>query len=818
MRVGVLHARAGDPSGAGEAFEDAGRLDPADALALELRGTLAAWAPDVVTPSSAAVSYVDAAIRRSALGADPLEDLLRAFEAEPMSSVATSELASLYTERGKSGAADEFVRAHGNSFLATDPKRAGLVHASRRTQAIAAGEVPRALGAAFDERLDDVLEGEPATALNDLLLRAGLHELLVARLEAAAERASHEQKAHLYESVARFCAGALAQPARAAASYVEVVCADPASEEGFAALRAYAASSGDETLLIEALVRVSQARGDDSDPHRIASARALETLALERGQADLAAFARTQGERLEGNAGASSSMSDPGHTPSIWGRVVDDLAALRRLVGERFHPSRSGAREPEPRADHSRAASEAFVKAALSGDGIARAIALEQIADGAKFQLSPVLLAVAAERLCALGENARGRQLAERACQADPTHPRAAVALATAVMGTTDRIAASALERAISVVGARGAWCARLADVLEWLGELDYAVAWTQRYVALRPGDRAATEMLINRVVRAKDGRRLGDALAWVLSQPQPAAPLSELVARGLVELATLDIDRAVIVGRRALDVFGPHNPSLRATILASADAARDDGLAAAVIERWIAAGAKADERKDLFVSLADRRAKLDDHEGEARAIVRALRAGAEPGPLEDRIIALRSHPLSGDGELAQAESRALCLTATGDKAQASQAWRNYGAALWDLASDRRGAVAAWLRAAELAPKRGYYTLGMDIAKFADSRFAVTCLSELVAKEKDRGRAGAIAAEAARAALAIGEPEKAFELASLALERTPQHTDALEIAERGAVGAGQHKSMSALYDAMGKRALGRYGCRAAHYR
>src|SRR6185437_16946549 len=105
---------------------------------------------------------------------------------------------------------------------------------------------------------------------------------------------------------------------------------------------------------------------------------------------------------------------------------------------------------------------------------------------------------------------------------------------------------ASALERAISVVGARGAWCARLADVLEWLGELDYAVAWTQRYVALRPGDRAATEILINRVVRAKDGRRLGDALAWVLSQPQPAAPLSELVARGLIELATLDSDRAV--------------------------------------------------------------------------------------------------------------------------------------------------------------------------------------------------------------------------------------------------------------------------------
>jgi hypothetical protein len=818
VRVGVLHARAGDPSGAGEAFEEAARRDAGDALALELRGTLAAWAPDVVTPSSAAVSYVDAAIRRSASNGDPLEDLLRAFEAEPTSSVATSALASLFGERGKTGAADEFLRAHGESFAASDPKRAALVHASRRTQALAAGDVPRALGAALDEHLDEAFEGEAASAMNDLLLRAGLHDLLVARLEVAAERAPRAQRAQLYEAIARFYAGALAQPARAAASYVEVVAADPGSEEGFAALRAYAASSGDETMLVEALVRVSKARGDDSDAVRLPSARALELLAEERSHADLAAFARVQGERIErGHSSASSAASQAGHPPSIWESALDaeDPTALRRLVRERFHARQAVDREVTTAA---RATAFALVNAVVAGDALAAASALEQIAEASNLQLGPVLLSVAAQRFSAIGEPARGRHVAERACQADPTHPRAAATLASAVAGKTDRIAASALERAIALVGARGGWCARLADVLEFLGELDYAVAWTQRYVALRPGDRAATDVLINRVVRAKDGRRLGDALAWVLSQPQPAAPLSELVARGLTELVGLDADRAVIVGRRALDVFGPHNPSLRASILAAADTAHDDGLASAVIERWIAARTNADERKGLFVSLADRRARLEDHEGEARAIVRALRAGADPGPLEDRIIALRGHPLSGDGELAQAESRAICIAATGDTAQASQAWRNFGAALWDLAGDRRGAVAAWLRAAELAPKRGYYTLGMDIAKFADSRFAVICLSDLVAKEKDRARAGAIAAEAARAALAIGEPLKAFELACLALERTPQHTDALEIAEHGAVGAGQPKAMSALYDAMGKRALGRYGCRAAHYR
>ena len=424
VRIGVLHARAGDPSGAGEAFEEAARLDAGDALALELRGTLAAWAPDVVTPSSAAVSYVDAAIRRSASNGDPLEDLLRAFEAEPTSSVATSALATLFGERGKTGAADEFLRAHGESFAVSDPKRAALVHASRRTQAIAAGEVPRALGAALDEHLDEAFEGEGASAMNDLLLRAGLHELLVARLEVAAERAPREQRAHLYEAIARFYAGALAQPARAAASYVEVVATDPGSEEGFAALRAYATSSGDETMLVEALVRVSQARGDDSDSLRLASARALELLAEERSHADLAAFARAQGERIErGPPAASSAESPQGDPPSIWSSILggDDPTALRRLVRERFHPSHPVDREATTSA---RVDGVAFVRAVLAGDAFAAAAALEQIADASNLQLGPVLLSVAAERFSAIGESARGRRVAERACQADPTHPR----------------------------------------------------------------------------------------------------------------------------------------------------------------------------------------------------------------------------------------------------------------------------------------------------------------------------------------------------------------------------------------------------------
>src|SRR5258706_6896105 len=127
-------------------------------------------------------------------------------------------------------------------------------------------------------------------------------------------------------------------------------------------------------------------------------------------------------------------------------------------------------------------------------------------------------------------------------------------------------------------------------------------------------------------------------------------------------------------------------------------------------------------------------------------------------------------------------------------------------------------ACKAWIRAASLASGRGYQVLGADLVRFGDARFALDVLTSLLERETDRTRAGAIAAEAGRAALGAGEPARAFELASLALERNPALADALEIAERGSVGAQRVREMSGLYDVVGGHALGRFGRRAAHYR
>ena len=752
VRVGVLHARAGDPGGASEAFEDAARVDRNGALALELRGTLASWAADVVSPQMAAQAYVDAAARRSAAGEDAMEDTLRGFEADPANEDAARAVVDALIERGKAAASDEIWREHARALArvghvdaldnAGDAEAASasrVIHTRRRKEALAIGDVTRALGAAFDDGLDAEYEGESAPEFDELLLRTGLFEMLAVRVEARAHaQTDASRRARHYEELAHLAAGRLDDPERAAEAYAELYALDPASEEAREALRAHAIRFGLE---------------------------AVEG-ALDRGDPD----------GLKG-------------------------ALQRTMAGS---PRRTARLE--------------WVQALLTRDAATAARELERFATDTAPPTRAVLYAVAAERWLVRGAAEAARSLAERACQADPSSARSAWVMAEACASGEDRTSASALERVVKLVCPRGHFCRALAGALEKLGETGYAVAWTQQYVALRPGDRDATASLIERVVRAKEAARLGDTLSWVLSQPQPAGPLADMVGQGIRELSQIDTGRAVAVARRALDVFGPRKAQLRAALLDAAERAGDDDLAGAIIERWIAAGATAEERRELFVALSERRMTMGDHDGEARAIVRAIRLGAAPGAVEGRIEALSEATLSEDGSLAWLEARALLLSEGEDPGAASAAWREFGAALWDLAGDRHGAVDAWVRAAKIAPYRGYFTLAVDMTRFADPQFAFECLSERIDSESDQATSGAIAAEAARASLVVGEATRGFDLAAIALERDPEHTEALEIAEQCAIRADRIVEMSALYDAMGERALGRFGRRAAHYR
>ena len=113
---------------------------------------------------------------------------------------------------------------------------------------------------------------------------------------------------------------------------------------------------------------------------------------------------------------------------------------------------------------------------------------------------------------------------------------------------------------------------------------------------------------------------------------------------------------------------------------------------------------------------------------------------------------------------------------------------------------------------------RGHATLALDLVDFAGPELAFDYLARLIEMEPDGATAAAIAADVARTALSTGEPHLAFDLAARGVARSPTCAAALAVAERAADRTGEHAALSALYEVVATRALGRFGRRAAHYR
>ena len=208
------------------------------------------------------------------------------------------------------------------------------------------------------------------------------------------------------------------------------------------------------------------------------------------------------------------------------------------------------------------------------------------------------------------------------------------------------------------------------------MGESAYAVGWTQRLVALRPGDRKAMAALLERVAGTRDGARFADALIWVLARPQPAAAIVELVVRPLRDLIAIDAARAVLVARRALDAFGARLPGPRDAIVAAADAAGDVALAVATLER--AADVESGEtRAALLSTLRERQQRAGDVDGEARTLLSIARTAPDDATFP-ALEALAQVALSPDGELARLEALAH-LTASAESPMQSGGRRPSG-------------------------------------------------------------------------------------------------------------------------------------------
>ena len=875
VRVGTLLARADDAQGASAAFEEASRADHDDAIGFELRGALLAQSGEPADRREAARAYLAAAPRRQAAGApsSELEDLLRAFECDRTSDDVADALVAAFEERGRPQSGAEVRRAHARAVPAEARTR---VLERRMNEALRRDDVLEALGAALDGSFDRDFTGRHGEAFDDVLLRAGLLEPLAARLEVRAERMPIGERSRVLESLARLFSGPLATPGRAALQYVRILAEAPGRVEALANLRAHEAAQGDRLPLVEGLVRgtASSVREGRAQCARELAALARDTLKNARLEAWALEHVMADDPEDAATAGALARLGGPleGTDARAWRAALErelerearTLGLSRWLLGlDLVAPDEvearaalssaarargdldEAARTTRPLLDNAEltpsAVGLAWRDAALAGDRAGRARALERIASFAAPTVGALLSAVAADDHRSLGDLVSARRAAEAACQADPGSARAVVALAQALAGGDGRTVASALERALSVGFARGDLCTALAESLEGLGEIDYAVAWTQRLVALRPGDRDAAAALLARAAAAKDSQRLADSIGWLLPQPWPASVVVELVCPALETLSTLDPQRAAVAARRALDVLGSRSPVLAGVLEACADHAADRTLLAAVVERRVATTGAAEERVGMLLRLASLRASLGEMDGAVRSLTLALRLGADPLAVEGSLVGIDPRGLSPDGELWFREARAavgetraaLAMenptsrrfgahrgVAPGDDARRSAArvLRELGALRWDLAGDRRGAEDAWLRAARMAPRDGYVQLGLDLARFAGARPALERLSQLIEAERNLERSGQIAAEAARAALAVGEPLRALELSEVALQRHPMLTGAVEIAERGAVEGGKLRDLTRIYDALGERARGRFGRRAAHFR
>lgn len=913
VRIGVLHARAGDVTGAHEALAEAAQLDEGNAISLEMLGAVVAWSPPGATTGetfgSGAEAYVRAAKRRAALGeADAeLEDLLRAFELEPGAPYAAGALVAAHLARNHTSAADEVLRAHAAALHAReDDDDAAAVHARRRASAAESGDLAHAVSASIDAGLDAVFEGPSADAMDDLLARIGAFEPLSARLEIRAEKARGSEAARRWADLGRLLSGPLASPERALEAYARSIAADASNADTLHALRSLAQQTGNHAWLLEGLVRGVIGPGAFGASAEVAArldaARSLATIAAELGEPALAAWARKEMLRLNDSsddldaraadeirrreaeieqarllvsttwdqarvealehlarllAGTPTASRELATILSDVSRArpdddallgdamraaerVFDFAAVGRLCTERLSRTPSA---PRPRialvnslrrggnafasAEAARelfdactpwAYSVAWIAAACSGDRAMRARAIAGVAPTCAASVVATMLAIAAEDLAAAGETVEARRIAEQACRADPQDARALVSLASVVGPAESRVATTALERAVLSSGPTAPICAKLADAYETLGEVQTSVSWAQRVVTIRPGDTAAVDGLIARATRAGDAVALADTLAWLVPQPLPAKMVVERIAPALRALGDRDIKVALAVCRKALDVLGPRHAALREAALALASAGKDAALRALVIERWIAAGAEAAERTRRLIELGEAYAELGDPERELYAYVRAARAGADIAAVRPRIDVLEKQDKTPDAEIAWLEAHAELLHDDGKSSAAAAAYRDFGAALWDMADDRPRAVAAWLRAGQLDTVRGYTTLRRDLTSFADAQYAADCLSELFDREGEPVRSAMIATEAACAACEARAYPRALMLAKTAIERYPGHAAALETAERATTELGRVQDMSPLYDHVARRARGRFGRRAAHHR
>jgi tetratricopeptide (TPR) repeat protein len=515
---------------------------------------------------------------------------------------------------------------------------------------------------------------------------------------------------------------------------------------------------------------------------------------------------------------------DAGNLSRLWTHdlvsVQGPNLALRSLMGlsrlERYTGNLQGSLAVLA-ADDGRgmlpAASMQLALAAQLGNRRLRADGLLKVGAALEPSLRAWFASVASTELLSLGEQPAALAAAEIGTHADPGAALPVVAYANAADGRRDRVAAVAYERAMALTFPSSLHCRALAAVLEALGEGYAAQVWTARWLSLRPAETAAAVDLLRGAAKTGDAARLGDVIAWTVSQAHPLAGWSEPLAHALTWLADTDRSRAAEVAWRILDAFGP-DPALRQAVLVVAEQSEDVELEVAVIERELAADGASESALWRLCEKHFERGEVD--RGQA-VLVRALGAGLDPRRVLELCDSMpEAH--SPEGEFHRIQARAQALELLGDRSDACwHALRQYGAALWDLARDQQQAVEVWLRAAELGGIYGWFHFAQDLVEVLGLERALDEVCRLAETRESPDHVAALLTAAAVVSKSRGGRRRALQLGLLALDTDPKSVWALEIIESSAL-PGDMAAVESAYEAALDATLGAYGERALHYR
>lgn len=447
------------------------------------------------------------------------------------------------------------------------------------------------------------------------------------------------------------------------------------------------------------------------------------------------------------------------------------------------------------------AASHALFLAARLSDESKRAEALDALAAFAQTELQPIWLLAAADAWSRAGNFEKAREAVEAALRLEPNSPRALSLLADLDREAGDPRGAWTIPRSFETLPKSENYRA-MARMAAEAGDLALALLWTQPWLALRPGDPDALAETIRLALATKDEARLDKALSLALERPLPRTTTAALLANFIEVAYRQSPARGLSMARRAIEELGPVEPARRA-VLAVAEEAGDKAFLAAILEGALALdGAVGEEshRAELRLALLDARLALGDQAGALRVVSDALRESDLP-PEEALSRLPKRLPESPDAVFTylEIEAEALLLLGPARLDDAGAALRRLGGARWDLAEDREGAVAAWIRAEGLLERPRGEGIASDLMQFTDADAALRLL-ESFASAADDAQAQAISLmAAAKIALDQGENERAAQLADDALLTARDGTEALSLLEKASEAAEDFDTLDAAY-------------------